>query len=216
MRVIVCAIAFLLILPQAQAQYGDSLRRWLSAKPDLIIGLSGHNSFIADRPQRVDGLKVNLRYMNRIGFHIAYFQQRNTLEQQILTNAGTVNEQLALQQTKFSYLAIGTSYSFSWHPRWNITIPVQTGYGFVQQTINYADGSKEKARPGFVPLEFEIQGDYYFFRWIGFSAGVGYRYSFFAGDVNQDVMGGKWYWGFFILPERLYDQFLEGTLWKAP
>jgi hypothetical protein len=212
-----CLLFFSLFFSSfSEAQIKDSIRHWTSAKPDIIIALSGHNSFIADRPQRVDGLKVGLRYMNKLGLHLAYHQQRNVLEQEILVDAGTTNEQIALQKTQFSYAAVGFSYSFSGHPRWNITIPVQTGFGFVRREVEYKDGSSEKSNPSFVPIEFDFQGDYYFFKWVGFSLGLGYRYSLFAGDVNQDIMGGKWYFGFFILPERLYNQFLDKTLWQAP
>ncbi|WP_080239719.1 hypothetical protein [Spirosoma rigui] len=105
-----------------------------------------------------------------------------------------------------------TSLQYWWNmtnnKRWMISIPVELGGGVayaVPRDLRKDVQVDRTRRDFFVPLQVGAYAQWKATRWVGLSAQVGYRYSIFQTDINQNFNGTYYSVGVSIFPALLTD-----------
>jgi hypothetical protein len=92
--------------------------------------------------------------------------------------------------------------------RWMVSIPVELGGGVayaVPRDLTHDAQVDRTRRDFFVPLQIGAYAQWKATRWVGLSGQVGYRYSIFQTDINQNFNGTYYSIGVTIYPALLTD-----------
>jgi hypothetical protein len=181
-------------------------------KPSLIITLDGRFSFIRDQKVDIQGIKLGLgwrKWRAGIGFY-------GLLKPQEYTSTVTrrIRGQLVTQtfSAKLSlwYGALFAEYVLVHSDRWEISLPIQIGYGRTQIRAFLPNGTEFTGNNGsntqdIFLIEPSLTGYYKILSWIGPGVGIGYRQTLYAEDrINKNfnnpiyILKAKLFLGDFI------------------
>jgi hypothetical protein len=152
---------FFVLINSAKAQLFDSIQDAFKFRPKIDAKLSAHNAFVANSFVKVNGVKLGLSFNKIVKLGLGYsWMQPYELKDEVSGHALHLN-----------YGLIYFDYTFYRKQRWEMSIPIQIGYG----TISYRDVNKQSITKGNILLyEPTMAFDYNFLRY--FSAGIGYGY----------------------------------------
>lgn len=157
----------------------DTIRFCLTQKPHLFGKLDSRNSFIDNSLVNVFGIKAGIRYYKRLSFGIGYYQLYNPPGnfQENVYYINSFGKPYFIQKgLKMFYFAASVEYTFYQSKHWELRMPLQIGVGktFYQYTEG---GIKHKTNEsGNFIYEPTISVDYKIVKWVGLSAGFGYRF----------------------------------------
>jgi hypothetical protein len=97
---------------------------------------------------------------------------------------------------RFRYAVVYSEYVLIGTPRWELSLPVQGGFGRYYVRYTYPDGTVYRTPKNDIWLiEPTIGGHMRVFRWIGVGTGVGYRQVLFTEDKLEDNISGVIFYG---------------------
>ncbi|MBU6324478.1 MAG: hypothetical protein KJS92_03235 [Bacteroidetes bacterium] len=179
MRKLLFLIAFGCLQQACEAQvlhFKDSLRTWFAAKPSFTMSLDGRSSFIGASAASVLGGRLGWDY-GRVGVYAGlYTLQRRIFSLQYSRPGDTLYRRLGM-----TYASATFEYLFYKDTRWELKIPAQLGMGLASKT-NIRNGVPgETVRVFMFPLEAQMTALYRLTRYLGISAGLGFRMANGAG-----------------------------------
>jgi hypothetical protein len=161
-------ICFLAALSLAQAQ---GMTDTTQSPLKFTLNLDSRQSFIKNREVSIIGGKAGIQIGKKWRTGLAYYTLYSPLNILYLDGDDTLN-----LQTRFQYISTYIEYVIFHGERWEISLPLQYGYGFCKFSKQTKDGSTLKEAPRQMNLgEISINGYYKVWKWIGVDAGLGYR-----------------------------------------
>jgi hypothetical protein len=188
----------------AQVNPIDSIRTALIRGGSFAIGLDGRNSFIAGSPARVMGFRVGMD-CGTVRLYTGLYSLGKPVPGQGYTLPGdTLTSRL-----NFSYWGQTVDWRIYEDDRWELAFPVQAGIGIAYRERFRNGVSEQRKRPLFIPVEMQFTAIYKLTRYIGLSAGLGFRIStlkgssfngpvytygisFFGGTLYRDLKKKGW------------------------
>lgn len=142
----------------------------LQSKPKFDARIDSRNSFINQSGVRVFGLKAGIQYENKISIGIGYNFLWSEINKRITNKGQLLNVDLG-----YYYFSPYVEYVFYEDPRWQLSIPVQFGFGESYYKNKKLEGPRFIARKFVASYEPAIAFQYRFLKYFGAGMGVGYR-----------------------------------------
>jgi hypothetical protein len=175
------ALIIILILMKAAAlpaQYLDTLQEVFRHKSSFDGRLESRYSLISNELTSVTGFRLGVAFQRklRLGGGVSWLE---TNYQKVVYEPGwhgTLGT--GVRFLKFGYLCFYADFVFYKNQRWQLSVPIQTGFGLAwyQKKLSYnLMGSDRKAflflyEPG-ITVQFKI------FKWFGLGSDVAYRFA---------------------------------------
>jgi hypothetical protein len=150
-------------------------------------------SMVDSRLAGINGLKLGVewrgRYRAGAGMYLLSRGVRAITNDALPAGAHT--------ELRFRYVAAYGEYVIRGNPRWEVSVPVQVGYGrYYHETFGAAGERTRSTNDRVWLLEPTIGGHYRIFRWIGLGGGVGWREAFsvkpqYANQLNGPIFYGR-------------------------
>lgn len=141
--------------------------------------LDSYYSFIGNRSADVIGFKAGIEWNKKWRFAAGYNQIKSDIvESKVLPNSElnyAINDTMRAQ-LYLSYFPVMAEYVFYDKDAWQLSAPVNLGYG--RSYFQYYGLNNEKRRifeHGVLVSELGINAQYKVIKWFGLGAGVGYR-----------------------------------------
>lgn len=144
-----------------------------SSKVKLVLNLDSRQSFIKNQAVSMFGVKGGIQLHGKWRLGVGYYTLFFPLNIAYLDADSSV---LNLK-VKFQYVSAYAEYVIFHKERWEISLPVQLGYGWSQFSKQSADEKTTyKVKEQNLTMgEISISGYYRIWNWIGVDGGFGYR-----------------------------------------
>ena len=154
----------------------EQINESLKHKPSLYGNYGTRNSFISNYKSDVKTIKLGVTFNKQFTLAIGY----NWLDTKFESKINKIDTELRLR-----YISPFMEYSFLEKNDIEVTIPVYLGFG----TSFYESKTKQKLNQQFIVLyEPSMTVTYRLLRYIGLSAGVGYRLLLVGNKkINQNL-----------------------------
>lgn len=157
----------------------DTIRGCLKQKPQIFGKLDSRNSFISNSQAKILGIKLGLNYANRLHFGIGYnqlYRPANDFDKQVfVTNSTNIIDSLTAK-LRLYYFSTHLEYTYYQNQHWQLSIPLQFGFGKTYYQYNLFGKKKEfESTPVFI-YEPAVSIEYKFVKWAGIGADVGFRF----------------------------------------
>jgi len=182
--------------------FEQELRTAISTKPSLEFKIDSRNSFISRSNARVVGLKLGVQFDDKLSFGFGY----NRLWSKIKRTA-IINGLERVTELRFHHISPYSEYVFFRDERWELSIPVQFGFG---STFLSSETLDKKYKKKFV-LSYEpaITVQYRFMKYLGAGIGIGYRLMIIDNPSIDEQFTSPVY----LLKFRLYFEDFVNDLW---
>ncbi len=178
MKQVGAILLIMVCLNKAKAQFLDSLNHTFRSSANIDARLESRFSFFKNEVLTVSGVRLGVAYKRklRMGGGISWasnnysstFYEYNALKGQ--------NDTLS-KYLRLGYLCYYIDFVFHRTKRWQLSVPIQAGGGFVwwQKESVYKWKAEDKK---FFLLLYEpgITVQYKIFRWLGAGTDIGYRF----------------------------------------
>jgi hypothetical protein len=176
-----------------------SLAAGTEAYPDSSRTSQAHRRIVFQLDQRfsqlqrqligINGVKLGVEWRNRlrtgVGLYVLSSGLRANAPQPFPLPAGTTN------RVRFRYATLYGEYVLIGTPRWELSTPVQVGWGRYHIRYDYPDGNTYRTpRRNLGLIEPAVTGHMRIFQWVGLGAGVGYRQVLFTPDKLENDLSG--------------------------
>lgn len=170
MQKLYCFICLLLPFFLSAQEFEEEIKNAFKQDPKIDIRLDSRHSFINQTGVKVFGIKMGVQYDKKISIGIGYNILWEPLDREIEYKGLVYTVELG-----FYNFSPYIEYVFYRDERWELSIPVQLGFGSSFYT-NKEDFGPRKIYPKFVmSYEPAITFQYRFLRYFGAGLGVGYR-----------------------------------------
>ncbi len=149
-------------------------------KPKIFLTLDKTSSFISGKGATTNEIRLGLDFKKTIRFGIGYAALvSDVVDDKIITTQVTGIDSTVPAQLSLSYMTLSAEYTFYDSKRWQITMPVTLGIG--SSYFNYFEKvngeflTKKTDQGTVVLLGPSGIATYRILRWVGLSAGLGYR-----------------------------------------
>lgn len=164
-------IALFFCVHTSDAQSFESqIRHAVHQKPKFDFHLDSRGAFINQSSVRVFGFKLGLEYDHKLTFGLGYNQLISKVKNKIVDKGMERDVQL-----KYFYFSPFISYIFYRDEKWELSIPVQFGFGSSSYQFNLENMKVNIFKAFVLSYEPAITFQYRFLRYFGAGAGVGYR-----------------------------------------
>ncbi len=149
-------------------------------------------SLLASRLAGINGLKLGAEWRGRYRAGVGMY----LLSSGILARPMEETPPGTRTELRFRYLAAYGEYVLLGNPRWELSVPVQVGYGkYYHEQISAAGERLRSPRDRVWLLEPTIGGHYRIFRWAGIGGGVGWREAFSVKPQYANQLDGPIFYG---------------------
>ena len=157
----------------------DSIHASMEKKPKIIFKFDTRKSFIDNSNVTVFGWKIGVEFDKRIriggGFNSLTGNHSPNLDKVYYAENGV--DTLGTGILNFSYISYFVDYVIIGKPKWEISAPIQFGWGSSHYRLQSETNGLEEREKGSVALvEAAIAGHYKLTKWVGIGMGVGYRF----------------------------------------
>lgn len=197
LSLLTCVVCVLFCF-NSKAQLINGLKQQFKQKPKFSLRFDTRNSFIANKAAKIRGVKFGLDYGKDItvGMSFNWLDKKFSTTKDVKLGNDTITANL-----DFGYLGFYFEYTFYRTERWEVSIPVQLGFGSTY--FAYKDGNDKQQRLSQKPIivyEPSMTADYRFWRYLGIGAGVGYRLML----VNNNDIEGNFNSPIYVLKLKVY------------
>jgi hypothetical protein len=192
-------LATLFLFQSAAAQEQpllDTIRAAFQNKGSFVIGLDGRNSFVGATPARVYGFRLGLDY-GKVRVYTGLY----TLGRKIQGQGYTLPGDTVRTYLNFSYWSNTFDLMLYQDKKWELGFPVQIGAGIGYRERFRNSVSESRNRPFFIPIEAQFTAIYRLTRYIGLSAGLGFRVSTLR---SSSFNGTTYYYGLTFFSGTFY------------
>ena len=151
--------------------FEQELKDAVKTSPKFEFRMDSRHSFINQKGVKTAGIKVGVQFADKLSFGLGYNQLWSPLQNQIKVNGIETKVSLG-----FSNISPYVEYVFFRDNKWELSIPVQLGFGrsFYKNESGFGE---KKLRSEFV-LSYEpaITVQYRVFKYFGAGLGIGYRF----------------------------------------
>lgn len=192
--------AFLMMFfgTQVQGQIVSQLKQQFNEKPKFSVRFDTRNSFIANKAAKIRGVKFGLDYGKdvTVGMSFNWLDAKFDSQKDVLVGMDTVHAKL-----DFAYLGAYFEYTFYRTKKWEISIPVQIGFGSTYFGYkNEQDKAKKMYQKPILVYEPAMTAEYKIWRYLGVGAGVGYRLML----INNKDIDGNFNSPIYVLKLKVY------------
>lgn len=156
--------------PLLAQSFEEELREAIKTKPRLEIRLDSRNSFINQSGVRVFGVKGGVQFDNKLSFGLGYNQLWSTVKRKVKREGVYYESELV-----FYNFSPYVEYVFYRDERWELSIPVQFGFGTSYYENKERFGPKKLSQQFTMSYEPAITFQYRFLKYFGAGLGIGYR-----------------------------------------
>ncbi|MDQ3050314.1 MAG: hypothetical protein M3Q95_05460 [Bacteroidota bacterium] len=190
-------------------------------KPKVFLTLDKTSSFISGKGATTNEIRIGLEFKKKIRFGIGYAALvSDVVDDKIITTQVTGIDSTVPAQLSLSYMTLSAEYTFYESKRWQITMPITLGIG--SSYFNYfekinGDFLTKKTDQGTVVLIGPSGiATYRILRWVGLSAGLGYRRAIVNnGKVKESIDSPVYLFRIRIFMGEIYKSvFPRGVLGK--
>jgi hypothetical protein len=152
----------------------DSVQVLPKRRPHFVFNFDTRYTLLQNDPARISGLKAGLEWCDHIRTGVGFY----ALSTPVITKLPTTGPdgKPIEARVKLAYAAVYGEYVMLRNKRWELSVPVQLGFG---KTMNvYQNSMGEIQRTEKIPLwlvEPSVSGHYKVYSWVGVGAGAGYR-----------------------------------------
>ncbi|MEZ0487497.1 hypothetical protein [Fibrella aquatica] len=202
---------FLLTTPPDSIPLTDTLPAG-PAKTRFAFNLDFRDSFLQRQPVNVWGLNAGIefgqkRHQLTLGYYwLGYASYLRLIDWR--RNAAQLVNLNYYTRTDLWFINAQYRINVINNHRWLVSVPLEAGGGVayaIPSTLRQNVQIDRTQRSFFVPLQVGAFGNWRATRWVGFSAQLGYRYSIFQTDINQNFNGTYFSVGVTIYPALATD-----------
>ncbi len=151
-------------------EFEEELREAIHKRPTLEARYDSRNSFVNQTGVRVSGFKLGVQFDNKLSFGLGYNFLSSSIKKDIISEGN-----LYYVELEFRYFSPYIEYVFYRDNKWELSIPVQFGFG-TSYYGNENEAGPDKFNEGFImTYEPAIAFQYRFLKYFGAGFGVGYR-----------------------------------------
>lgn len=150
-------------------------------KPKIFLTFDRTGSFVGGKPANTNEIKMGLEFRKKIRLGIGFGALvSDVVAQKRVLTPDTGHDSLVAAQLSLSFLSLNAEYIFYDSKRWQMAMPIGMGFGtsYFSYFENTGEGEYKTKRldEGGVVM-FNAHGllTYRIIRWVGLSAGAGYR-----------------------------------------
>lgn len=198
-------IVLLVLSFTAKAQWLDTIKALMHAKPNIDARLETRISFYKNDPKKVTGVRLGLSFRRKLKIGMGYSWLDTDISEKKLISDGFGTTRLVDEYLKFGYICYYTDFVFHKTKHWQLSVPIQLGTGLYW--TQYDDGqSLIKSRKKLLLIyEPGISVQYKFTQWSGLGMDICGRIalkntSLISNHLNSPVMAFK----YFIWFDQLY------------
>lgn len=151
-------------------KFEAEIKEALQEKPTFEFRLDSRTSFINQTGVRIFGVKIGLQYDNKLSFGLGYNFLISSIKKNISLPATEIEAKL-----KFRNLSPYLEYVFYRDEKWELSIPVQFGFGNSFYENKSESGASKLSNQFVISYEPAITFQYRFLTYFGAGMGVGYR-----------------------------------------
>lgn len=160
-----------MLLNSAFAQsFEQQIKQSMKSDPKLDVRLDSRHSFVTAENVKIFGIKLGLDYDHTIQYGIGFNYLSSDLEKSIETSGGA-KEALLRYYTFTPYI----EYIFYRDNRWELSIPLQLGFGSSYYSYESAGSSRKSHQQFIATYEPAITAQYRLLKYFGPNIGIGYR-----------------------------------------
>lgn len=150
-------------------------------KPKIFLTFDRTGSFVGGKPANTNEIKTGLEFRKKIRLGIGFGALVSDVvaEKRVLTPV-TGHDSLVTAQLSLSFLSLNAEYIFYDSKRWQMAMPIGMGFGtsyfsYFEKTGEGEYKTKRLDEGGVVMFNAHGLLTYRILRWVGLSAGAGYR-----------------------------------------
>ena len=149
-------------------------------KPKIFLTLDKTSSFVSGKGATTNEIRMGLDFKKKIRFGIGYASLASDVvtDKSIVTTVTGVDS-LVPAKLSLSYMTLSAEYTFYESKRWQITTPLTLGIGSsyfsYYEAINGEYLTMKMDKGGVALLSASGIATYRILRWVGLSAGLGFR-----------------------------------------
>ena len=148
-------------------------------KPKLFLQLDPYYSFVENRGANLLGAKAGLEFGKKYRFGLGYYVLKSDIiELKHLTpdQAKEAPNDTVKAQLRMKYVPICFEYIFYNKENWQVSVPVDLGFGRTYFTYFDQKGNTRRLKDHAVILtDVVVMGQYKILKWVAIGAGIGYR-----------------------------------------
>lgn len=152
-------------------EFEKELKEAIKKKPKLEFRFDSRNSFISTSGVRIAGIKIGVQFDKKLSVGLGYNQLWSTIHK---TNV-EFKSQFFKGELKFNYLSPYLEYTFYRDARWELSIPIQFGFGHSFYKNLEPEGPNQLNKAFVISYEPAIAFEYRVLKYFGLGMGVGYR-----------------------------------------
>lgn len=176
------AVLLLAITAYGQTEYSrvDTPLVSFKNKPKVFLTLDKTSSFVSGKGATTNEIRLGLDFKKKLRFGIGYAELASDVvtDKSIVTSVTGVDS-LVPAKLSLSYMTLSAEYTFFESKRWQITSPLTLGLGSsyfsYYEQINGEYETLKLDKGGVVLLGASGIATYRILRWVGLSAGLGFR-----------------------------------------
>lgn len=140
----------------------------------IVFQFDTRYSLVSSQRATINGIKLGMEWRSRLRTGLGVYNLSPTTTVNVKPGADWPDGTTARAQ--FRYVALYGEYVLKGNPRWEISAPVQVGYGRYWVQYTDPDGLRSRSASQRICLvEPTIAAQMRIFRWIGIGAGTGWR-----------------------------------------
>ncbi len=170
-----------------------------SPKPKFFLTLDRTSSFVGGRAASTNELKFGLEFRKKLKLGIGFGALvSDVVAEKTIVTPQTKIDSLVNAELTLSFLSLNAEYVFYDSKRWQVAMPLSMGFG-----SSYFSYFEDNGNGNFKTRRID-EGDavvmtatgmvtYRIFRWVGVSAGAGYRIALISNDKVQESFNSPVY-----------------------
>ena len=187
-----------------RAQLVDSIGLFLQEKPRFTVMLDTRGSFISNENVRLLGVKVGLEHAGRVKYGLGYSILATRIEGQAAVNEDGTTRTVGTR-VRFGYITPFFSYAFFQRGPWEVSIPVQLGFGSGSLVYDDLEGTTRTLDRTFVFLyEPAMTVQYRFLKYLAIGGGLGFRLVVTSSSLNERLNAPIYLFGLKVYFGDLY------------
>jgi hypothetical protein len=172
-----------LVFPAMATETPDSLQAYNNNVPvKFVFNFDARYTLFRNDPVRIGGIKAGLEFKKHFRAGIGLYG----LNAPVITSfIPTPDQPVSASEMKFRYAAVYGEWVLLKNKRWEVSLPLQLGYGKIQtKYLGAGHTLLQTDRRKIWLAEPAIAGHYKIYSWVGVGAGAGYRQALNPGSKS--------------------------------